>query len=194
MNAVHPYHHAESFPKPSPDKAAMRVALAAMFAPDDVIELRALHKGRKRTDAGYFDGEHRETLVNEAARLNGEGAAVYVTLNPIDPQLLGRYCNRIENFASATATDANVTRRRWLLIDFDPVRPTDTSATDAQVDDGEGAGAGACYQALKAEDWPEPLVGESGNGMHLLYPLDLPNDAESRRSDKGRIGRFGGAV
>jgi hypothetical protein len=97
--------------------------------PEDVIELRAFHKGKKRVDAGYFDGEHREDLVNAAATLNASSAAVYVTLNRIDPQLLGRCCNRVEPFASATVTDANVIHRRWLMLDFDPVRPKDTSAT-----------------------------------------------------------------
>ena len=42
---------------PNPDTAAILAALAVLFTPDDVIELRAFPKGRKRTDAGYFDGE-----------------------------------------------------------------------------------------------------------------------------------------
>jgi hypothetical protein len=93
--------------------------------------------------------------VNEAARLNAAGAAVYVTLNPINPQLLARFCNRVEGYAKATATDKDVVRRCWLLIDFDPVRPTDTSATDAQVATAQER-ARACYQALKAEGWTRP--------------------------------------
>ena len=41
---------------PSPDKAAILAALAVLFDPDDVVELRAFPaKGPKRTDAGYFD-------------------------------------------------------------------------------------------------------------------------------------------
>lgn len=175
-----------SLSKPSPDKTAIREAIGALFAADAVIELRAFPKGRgKRTDAGYFDGAHRENIVDAAMRLNAQGS-VYVTLNPIDPQLLGRYCNRVEAYAQATATDANVTRRRWLLIDLDPVRPKDTSATDAQV---ELARAKACNASLflKAEGWPDPIEAESGNGVHLLYPLDLPNDAESRDLVKGAL-------
>ena len=124
-------------PKPRPDKAAILAALAAMFDPSDVIEIRSFARGKKRTDAGYFDGVHREALADAAVRLNAGGAAVYVTLNRIDPHLLGRYCNRIEQWASDTATDANVTRRRWLLIDLDPVRPKNTAATEAQVQAAE---------------------------------------------------------
>jgi hypothetical protein len=111
ISAVHSPRHSASFLKPRPDKAAMRSALDAMFAPDDVVELRAFPKGKKGVTAGYFDGEHRKALVNEAARLNTEGAAVYVTLNRTDPQLLGRYCNRIEDYAKETVTDKDVIRR-----------------------------------------------------------------------------------
>ena len=189
MSAVPHPHRADGprvDPPPKPDKAAMRTALDAMFAHDDVIELRALHKGRKRTDAGYYDGDHRDALVNEAARLNAAGAAIYVTLNRIDSQLLGRYSNRLEEFASATVTDANVIRRTGMLIDFDPVRPKDTSATDAQVVTAK-ARARACYQALNSEGWPLPMSAESGNGMHLIYPLNLPNDAESTALVKGAL-------
>jgi hypothetical protein len=28
--------------------------------------------------------------------------------------------------------------------------------------------------ALRHEGWPDPLVGDSGNGAHLLYRVDLP--------------------
>ncbi len=177
---------AEPLAFPVPDKPAMLNALSALFDPADVIELRALPRGRKRTDAGYFDGEHREALADAAVRLNRNGAAVYVTLNTIDPQLLGRYHNRIEDWANDTATDANVIRRRWLLVDLDPARPKNTAATDAQVQQAQSR-AQDCYQLLKARGWPEPLAGGSGNGWHLLYPLDLPNDAQSTALVKGAL-------
>ena len=173
-----------SFPKPKPDRAAILEALEALYDPEDIIELRAFPKGRKRTVAGYFDSEHREALADAAVQLNAQGAAVYVTLNRIDPQLLGRYSNRVETYAAATVTDANVIRRRWLLIDLDPVRPKDTSATDEQLKMAINS-ATACYLELEARGWPKPLVGKSGNGLHLLYPLDLPNDPASRDLVKG---------
>ena len=163
---------------PTPDKNAILSALGVLFTPDDVIELRAFPKGRKRTDAGYFDGQHWPELAEQAERLSASGAAVYVTLNPVDPQLLSRYSNRIEAFATATTTDKQVTRRRWLLIDLDPARPSGTSATDEQLGAAK-AKARAVYKHLDGIGWPTPLVAESGNGMHLLYAADLPNDDES---------------
>jgi putative DNA primase/helicase len=164
---------------PNPAADEIRRTLAMLFAPGDVIELRAIHKGRKRVDAGYFDAEHRDALIEASEKLNGAGAAIYVTLNPLDPQLLARCANRVQEFAQATATDTNVTRRCWFLIDIDPQRPKDTSATDSQYELTRQRGR-AIYAFLAERDWPKPAVAHSGNGVHLLYRIDLPNDDASR--------------
>ncbi len=170
---------------PNTDRAEIARALAVLHAPDSIVELRALfQRGRKRTAAGYFDGEHRAALVDAAVTLNQDGAAVYVNLNPLDPQLLARYANRVEDFAAATATDVNVTGRRWLLIDLDPARPKDTSATDEQLETAK-ATARAIYAELQERGWTKPIAAESGNGLHLLYRIDLPNDDASRDLVKG---------
>ena len=163
---------------PTPDKAAILDALKVLFDPDDVVELRAFAKGRKRTDAGYFDADHWDKLADYATCMSASGAAVYITLNPVDSQLLSRYSNRIEAFAKSTTTDKQVTRRRWLLIDLDPVRPSDTSATDTQLQAAK-IKAREVHGYLKGIGWPEPLTAISGNGFHLLYAIDLPNDNAS---------------
>src|SRR5882724_3722539 len=142
-------------PLPIPSATAMTAALTYLFKHDEVIELRAIFsKGRKRTDSGYFAAAHRNELVREAARLNKLGAAVYVVMNEVDPQILSRYANRIEEFAQTTTADTNVTRRRWLLLDFDPVRPKDTSASDAQVEAARLVSR-RCYAELKSAGWPD---------------------------------------
>jgi len=163
---------------PSPDKAAILAALVVLFDPGDVIELRAFPKGRKRTDAGYFDADHWDALADHAVRLSASGAAVYITLNPVDPQLLSRYSNRVEPFAASTTTDKQVIRRRWLLIDLDPVRPSGTSATDTQLEAAR-IKAREVYSYLVGIGWPLPVVAISGNGYHLLCAIDLPNDEVS---------------
>lgn len=169
----------------APDREQIRRALQVLHEPNAVIELRALHsKGRKRTDAGYFDGEHREALVEAAAKLNEHGAAVYVTLNRLDSQLLARHANRVQEFAQATATDTNVTQRCWFLVDIDPQRPKDTSSTPEQLEAAMDR-ARKVYGYLAEQGWPSPIVAESGNGAHLLYRIDLPNDEPSRDLVKG---------
>lgn len=166
-----------NFTAPTAQIEPILEALGTLHEPDAVVELRAIFsKGKKRSDAGYFDAEHRQELAQHAARLNKAGAAVYINLNPIDPQLLGRYANRIEKYAPATATDKDVTGRRWLLLDFDPKRPKDTAATPAQLEAAKSV-AREGYRYLSSLGWPNPVTAESGNGVHLLYPIDLPNDA-----------------
>jgi len=167
-----------------PDESEIKKALEILVGPDSPVELRAIHKNRNRIDAGVFDHEHRQELVDAAIRLNKMGAAVYVTLNPIDPQLLSRYHNRIQESVKATATDANITRRRWLLVDIDPIRPKDTASTDEQLDQAKET-AREIYKHLKSLGWHDPVVAESGNGMHLFYGVDLPNDDASRDLIKG---------
>jgi hypothetical protein len=178
---------------PQADPKQIASALAAIFDPGDVVELRAINKrGRKRIDAGYFDGEHRDALVREARRLNAAGSAVYVTLNPVTPHLLARYNNRVQESAAQTTTDSDIVRRKFLLLDFDPKRPADTSASDEQVEAAKAV-ARACYIYLRDRGWPEPISAMSGNGVHLLYRIELPNETASELLVKGVLAALGDA-
>jgi len=53
------------------------------------------------------------------------------------------------------------------------------SSTDAEKESARAV-AKTVYDYLKAAGWPEPLKGDSGNGYHALYLIDLPNDDASR--------------
>ena len=132
-------------------------------------------------------------MVTEAIRLNRAGATIYINLNKLNEHLHSRHANRIQEFAPSTATDADVTRRCWLLVDLDPQRPKDTSATQEQVALVIKRAA-AVRDFLKARGWSNPVSADSGNGLHFLYPIDLPNDESSRDLIKGCLealaGRF----
>ena len=72
-------------PIPQADAAIIAQTLNLLFTPDAVIEIRALSlRNRKRTDAGYFDAEHRSDLISAAVRMNGKASAVYVNLFGFD--------------------------------------------------------------------------------------------------------------
>jgi hypothetical protein len=154
--------------------------IEVLFEPGDVVELRAF-KDRTAV-SGYFD-DHEE-LVEEATKLDGRGFIVYVTLNPVQPALLARAQNKIKTYPKATTSDADILRRRWLPVDLDPVRPADVSATDEEKKAALGK-ARELRDYLKEQGWPEPLVADSGNGYHLIYRVDLPNDRESLELVKG---------
>ncbi len=69
-------------------------------------------------------------------------------------------------------------------VDLDPVRLAGISSTDEEK-------KVALYRAREVKDhlrkqgWSEPIVGDSGNGAHLLYRVDVPNDQESSELVKG---------
>src|SRR5262249_7685621 len=91
---------------------------------------------------------------------------IYVTLNPITPELLTR---------GGSAKDADITQRRWLPIDVDPVRAANVSASDPEKAAAQER-ANTVRAYLAAQGWGEPVVMDSGNGYWLLYAIDIPAD------------------
>jgi hypothetical protein len=77
-----------------------------------------------------------------------------------------------------TTSDTDIVGRRWLLVDFDPVRPAGISSTKREHGRAVAAACGA-RDDLRSAGWPDPVVANSGNGAHLLYRVDLPNDGGS---------------
>ena len=155
--------------------------IETLFGPSAVVELRAF-KGRE-TVSGYYD-DH-ELLAYEAGKLEDRGYSVYVTLNEVDTALLARAYNRARKvYKEPTTSDNDIVRRRWLPLDFDPARPSGVSATDAEKRTARRR-AVEVRGFLRGQGWPEPVVGDSGNGYHLLYRVELPNDRESLELVKG---------
>lgn len=176
--------------KPLPDKNAIMSALQTLFSPGDVVELRAFgNNGRKQVSAGYFDSNHWHLLSEHATALSLKGAAVYITLNPVEPQLMSRYSNRVEPYATATTTDKQILRRRLLLIDLDPVRPSGTSSTALQLSAARRKALDINGYLLRL-GWPMPMIAESGNGYHLLFLIDLPNDDNTTALVKSVLNAF----
>ena len=161
----------------------VRRHLELLYEPGDVFEVRAPgcrdRPGSRYayTCSGYFTHGDLEQAAAQIAQLDRAGIApgIYVTLNPVQPALLARSANRIKTRARETTQDKDVVRRRWLLIDVDPVRPSGVSATDAELEAARQT-AERLEAALASTGWPAPLVVMSGNGYHLLYRLDLPAD------------------
>ena len=151
--------------------------MGALFDSGQVVELRCL--GTKRgTVSGYFDDLTK--LWAAAKSLDGTGVGVYATLNPVNPALLARAENRPVSYAKSTTSDTDILCRRWLPIDLDPVRPAGISSTDTEHE-AALVRAGEIRTWLAEQGWPEPILADSGNGAHLLYRIDLPNDAESTK-------------
>ena len=100
-------------------------------------------------------------------------------MNPVKPELLARRVNRCKPWAKLSTADHDIERRRWILLDIDPVRAAGICATDVQHD-AALAKAHEIEGHLTGLSFPEPSWMDSGNGAYLLYPVDLPNDEPSR--------------
>jgi len=154
----------------------LRDAVARLAGPGQVVEVRALTD--QFTHSGYFSD--RDALIRAVEPLDTDSSVhgIYITLNEVNPALLSRRANRIKmrlGKKDSTTSDADILRRRWLPIDIDPLRPSGVSSTDEE----HGL---ALAKAEEVARWiaglgfPEPVRADSGNGAHLLYRIDLPND------------------
>ena len=154
----------------------LRDAIARIAGPGQVVEVRALTD--QYTHSGYFSD--RDALIRSVEPLDTDSSVhgIYVTLNEVNPALLSRRANRIKmrlGKKDSTTSDADILRRRWMPIDIDPLRPSGVSSTD---EEHRLALAKAEEIALwiSGLGFPDPVRADSGNGAHLLYRIDLPND------------------
>lgn len=163
--------------------ADIQQALSVFCEPGQVVELRVPRvDGKKRTDSGYFNDLGK--LAAAAVRYDGRASGVYFTLNPVEPALLARAANRVQEWAELSTSDEYIARRRWLPIDCDPrlggkKRPAGISSTDDEHA-AAIAKANQIREWLATAGWPEPVEADSGNGGALLYAIDLPNDDASK--------------
>ncbi|HYE63776.1 MAG TPA: AAA family ATPase [Phycisphaerales bacterium] len=171
--------------------------LRLMYRPGDVFEVRAPKCAPNlRTIGGYFRYESANKATEAIATIDASGRApaIYVSLNPVTPDLLARSAERLKEQTTTTA-DTQIVERRWVLIDCDPRRPSGTSSTDGELA-AAGAKATEISEYLRARGWPDPVRSMSGNGHHLLYPVELPaNDSGLvERVLKSLAGRFDDAL
>ena len=169
-------------------------ALRLWFQAGDVFEVRVLDAvsadyRREHIESGYFDYEHI-SAVPEALKRLLSFRGVYVTVNPVNPDLLARAVNRLRPAGrNPTTADTDIVRRRWLLIDCDPRRASGVSSSNAEHESAL-AKAREIRDGLSSLGWPKPVLTDSGNGAQLMYRIDLPaNDGELVRRVIGEIAK-----
>ena len=159
------------------DVAEIRRAIALLAEPGAVLEPRTPKASRHHTVSGHFSDPAK--IAQAAAQWSSQAPGIYITLNPVNPALLARAENKAKPHAETTTQDQDILRHYWMLVDGDPVRPSGISSTEE-----EHAGAIARVREMRAwltrQGWPLPILADSGNGGHMLYPIDMPNDDESR--------------
>ena len=169
-------------------------ALRLWFQAGDVFEVRVLDAvsadyRREHIESGYFDYEHI-SAVPEALKRLLSFRGVYVTVNPVNPDLLARAVNRLRPAGrNPTTADTDIVRRRWLLIDCDPRRASGVSSSNAEHESAL-AKAREIRDGLSSLGWADPIMTDSGNGAQLMYRIDLPaDDGELVRRVIGEIAK-----
>src|SRR5262249_59540357 len=99
------------------------------------VELR-IPVTKVRTISGYFDD--LDALVSTCKYLSGNShknakiETIYTTLNPFNPDLVARSCNRLTDYAKNTTGDKDIRKRLWLPLAIDSVRPPGICATSEE--------------------------------------------------------------
>jgi P4 family phage/plasmid primase-like protien len=160
------------------DLSAIRRSLEITTVVGHVYELRTTGK----VYSGYYNDF--DEMAKDAARLSHTPGVtgVFITINPVLPELLARTNNTVALAQRGISTsDKEVLRRTTFVIDIDSVvRAAGISATEAEKE-VTFSKAQEVRAYLDSIGFPVPLFADSGNGNHLRFDIDLPNDAPSKK-------------
>lgn len=164
------------------DEIEIRKAICTLKSDNQLFEIRII-QGRISA-SGYFDDA--DNLI-KALRNNADylaGGNVYMTLHQLHDGCRARLqWNRFIDSGRAkipTTSDHDVLRYKYIPIDLDPVRPSGISSNAEELKSAETV-ARQVVEYMSGEGFTERIEAFSGNGYHLLYPIDLPNNEESER-------------
>ena len=128
---------------PPCDLAEIKRWLSLVIPPDQTLEIRVFLKPDGATSR-TCRGNALAAVTAFAQLHSGRAAGVYYTVNPVRPTLR----------SGSAACDTDIIGRRLLFIDSDPIRPADTSATEAEKARAR-AQADSIRAFLRARGWPE---------------------------------------
>ena len=128
--------------------------------------------------SGYFDNvDSIIQAIKPYADMDDE--QMYFVLNKIDDACFGRQqSGKIVKSPKITTNDNDIIRRCFVFVDFDPVRKSGTNASNEEFELAHKK-AQDVFRFLREKGFSEPIICKSGNGLHLTYKVDLPNDEET---------------
>lgn len=142
---------------------------------EKTFEIR-IQGGNKGATVGYF--RDIDLMLRHLKRERLEGKNVYIVLNELNKDCYARPASDKFVYGTTSTSDKDITARRWILVDIDPHRTTDTSSADEHIEIAK-AKAIEVYKFLKQQGFNEPVTAFSGNGYHLLYPIKMRNTPEN---------------
>lgn len=160
-------------PRPQDDTQQF---LELMFASGDIVALTVLGATFRSSNVPVGFYTDRKALLAKVKELDGQGN-VYININELSPSVLDRGENQFNAFARQRFSGDEIVRRRTLVIDLDPERPSGINSTDEEL--RAAVTMAKRIEKYLREQWGvEPLVMISGNGTQLLYRIDEPTDSD----------------
>jgi hypothetical protein len=149
----------------------------------DIAEIRILNT-KQGTISGYFNDPEKmsNALIPYCGKHN-----IYITLNPVKPELFARSANKLTPFSKTTTADRDILQLEFLMLDFDPNRSSGIASTEDEHDAAKQK-AMDVRSYLQQKGFPDPLLCDSGNGFHLLYYTNIPNNPDNVALMKKFIG------
>ena len=129
--------------------------------------------------SGYFNNvDNLIECIRPYAEMEEE--QIYFVMNKIDDACYGRQqCEKIIKGPKQTTADNNITRRNWVLLDFDPKRPAGVNATDEEFELAHKK-AQDVFTYLRDNGFNDPVICKSGNGYHCTLRCDMEATDETR--------------
>ncbi len=134
------------------------------------VDLVAIRPGGP-VSRGVFDAPH---WLRTAVYDNLQHSNLYTTIQAPKPQPVP---NRLKPHGRGLGND-DIGHYIRIPFDLDVIRPTDTAATRAQVDDARDV-ADRLRLMMYQHGWPLPAIINSGSGWHVMYrtpPIPVSND------------------
>ena len=143
------------------------------------------------TISGYYTSDAYEKLIEDIRNYDADSGtkAIYTTLHTCDPALHARAANRLRLNAEDTTSDHEIIAFTIFPVDIDPNRPAGISASEKEMTLAKEKATliAQLWESLGIPFWR----GMSGNGYHLLSPLNL---FENTEENAGRFKALGDLI
>ena len=160
------------------DKTELRRWWDLFVGDGNFTEVRILGKFQY---SGYFkDFENLCKQLEPYTEMDDE--QIYFVLNKIDESCYARpQCEKLVKSPKVTTKDDEIIRRNFLLLDFDPIRRSQTNSTPEQFELAHKKAQDVYRFLIKEKGFTDSIICISGNGWHILVPVDLPCNEETNK-------------
>lgn len=144
----------------------------------ELCEIRCLDG--QNTYSGYYHSI--ENIIRDITPLcDYPNMQLYFVLNSINEACYDRQQHeKLERKPKNTTSDNDIDGRFFLLLDFDPKRPSGVGSTKEELEWAHQK-ALQVFRYLKDQGFSQPIVTQSGNGWHLYYRVQLSKSLENTK-------------